>query len=266
MAHDRPISPATSKLVLDYVLTSGMREGYCDLRCLQLHGSFGVRVPRLQFGQPGLHQGRNEVFQAALETCGFKADELIGLLTNIVKPEKLRCGEIMQAPITDGIVSSPYPPVDLLENESLYQHIKKRFSELGDQPALIRNGESLSFAAVLSLTERYAKGFQQHGISCGSRVCVSVSNSAESLLASYSLCCLGATVILGSPVLTEHHSPDFVCVQDFEGEDGGQFEEPRIEDTKNHIMLCVYTSGTTGIPKGAEISMYAFIAAAEVNR
>ncbi|KAH6924147.1 hypothetical protein HPB50_012811 [Hyalomma asiaticum] len=109
----------------------------------------------------------------------------------------------MQAPITDGIVSSPYPPVKLPQNESLYQHIKKRFLEFGDQPALVRNGESLNFAVVLSLMERYATGFQQYGVSLGSRVCLNVSNSAESLVAAYSLCCLGAAVVLTKPSLTE---------------------------------------------------------------
>ncbi|KAH6924148.1 hypothetical protein HPB50_012812 [Hyalomma asiaticum] len=212
----------------------------------------------------------------------------------------------MQAPINDGILSSPYPPVELPQNDSLYQHIKKRFLEFGDQPALVRNGEPLSFSVVLSLMERYAVGFQQYGVSLGSRVCLNVSNSAESLLAAYSLCCLGAAVVLAKPslterevsyqvadsdvdfVLTEHenaekilnihkkrpfkalfsmdHSPGFVCVQDFECKDGGHFQEPQIEDTKSHIVLYTYTSGTTGQPKGVEISMYAFIASVELNR
>nr|XP_050047487.2 luciferin 4-monooxygenase-like [Dermacentor andersoni] len=154
--------------------------------------------------------------------------------------------------------------------------------------------------------ERCANGFQRYGVSSGCKVCVNVSNSAESFVAVYSLCCLGAAVLLIKPALPErevmylvedsgakfilteqqnaakilnihkvhqfkalfstNHAKGFLCVQDFESEDGGQFQEPRIEDTKNHISLYTYTTGTTGLPKGAEISMYAFNASAELCR
>ncbi|XP_049274278.1 luciferin 4-monooxygenase [Rhipicephalus sanguineus] len=173
---------------------------------------------------------------------------------------------MMEAPIKDGVVSSPYPPVELIQDETLYQHIQKRFLEHGDKPALERNGELLTFADVLSLIERYAIGFQRYGVSSGSRVCVSAANSAESLIAAYSLCCLGATVVLVKTTLPEHPTPDFVCVRDFERNDCSEFQAPRIEDTKNHIMLQVYTSGTTGLPKALEISMYAYITKVEYSR
>ncbi|KAH7939176.1 hypothetical protein HPB52_008046 [Rhipicephalus sanguineus] len=61
-------------------------------------------------------------------------------------------------------------------------------------------------------------------------------------------------------------TPDFVCIQDFERNDGSEFKAPRIEDLKNHIMLQVYTSGTTGFPKAAEVSMYAYITEVECCR
>uniref|UniRef100_L7M226 Putative acyl-coa synthetase n=1 Tax=Rhipicephalus pulchellus TaxID=72859 RepID=L7M226_RHIPC len=212
----------------------------------------------------------------------------------------------MEVPVKDGVVSSPYPVVDLLQDESFYQHIKKRFLEHAEKPALERNGELLSFADVLSLIERYAVGFQRYGVSSGARVCVSVFNSAESFIAAYSLCCLGAAVILVKPTLPERavlyqvedsdvsfmlaekenaekimnihrkcqfktlfsvdRIPDFVCIQDFEIGDGSQFQAPRIEDPQNHIMVYLYTSGTTDLPKAVEISMYAFIASVELSR
>ncbi|KAL1443701.1 hypothetical protein MTO96_045875 [Rhipicephalus appendiculatus] len=217
----------------------------------------------------------------------------------------LRTTEMTKAPIQDGVVSSPHPPIELPQDESFYQHVRRRFLERADQPALVRSGERLSFADVLSLMERYANGFRRHGVSCGSRVCVNVSNSAESLVAAYSLCCLGAAVVLIKPTLPErevlHHVKDshadyilteqqnagkilnvhkkhkfkalfsidythgFVGVRDFEGENG-KFQEPRIEDTKNHIMLYVYTSGTTGMPKGVEVSVFAFNTSVELCR
>ncbi|KAL1481189.1 hypothetical protein MTO96_002417 [Rhipicephalus appendiculatus] len=198
------------------------------------------------------------------------------------------------------------PLVELPQGQSLYQHIKRRFLEHRNKPALERNGELLSFPDVLSLIERYAVGFQRHGVSFGSRVCVSLSNSAEALIATYCLCCLGATVVLVKPTLperdvlsqvansdvsfivTEKDNADkimnihrkcqfkalftvdrtrgFVCIQDFEVENGTQFEPPRIEDPKNHIMLHIYTSGTMGLPKGVEISVSAYITSVELSR
>ncbi|KAL1481193.1 hypothetical protein MTO96_002421 [Rhipicephalus appendiculatus] len=50
---------------------------------------------------------------------------------------------MMQLPIKDGVVSSPYPPVELIDDERLYQHIKKRFLEHGDKPALVESGDGV---------------------------------------------------------------------------------------------------------------------------
>ncbi|KAH7939173.1 hypothetical protein HPB52_008043 [Rhipicephalus sanguineus] len=61
-------------------------------------------------------------------------------------------------------------------------------------------------------------------------------------------------------------TPDFVCIQDFVCEDGRHFQAPQIEDPRNHITLHVYTSGTTGLPKAAEISMSALITSGELSR
>lgn len=210
-----------------------------------------------------------------------------------------------KVPIKDGVVSSPYPPIELPRDESFYQYVRRRFLERPHQPALVRSGERLRFADVLSLMERYANGFRRHGVSCGSRVCVNVSNSAESFVAAYSLCCLGAAVVLVKPslperevlhlvedsqvgyILTEQqnagkilnvhrkykfktlfsidHAQGFVCVRDFE-EENGEFQEPQIEDTRNHITLYIYTSGTTGLPKGVEVSVFAYNTSVELCR
>ncbi|KAH7939470.1 hypothetical protein HPB52_012776 [Rhipicephalus sanguineus] len=193
-----------------------------------------------------------------------------------------------RTPIKDGVVSSPYPPIELPQNESFYQLVTRRFLQHADQPALVRSGERLTFPAVLSLMERYANGFQRHGVSCGSRVCVNVSNSAESLVAAYSLCCLGAAVVLMKPTLPErevlHHvedsHPDYILTEKQNSEmilnihKKYKFKEKKVansknhgfEDTTNHVLLYVYTSGTTGLPKAVEVSVFAFNTSVELCR
>ncbi|KAL1477743.1 hypothetical protein MTO96_017077 [Rhipicephalus appendiculatus] len=109
----------------------------------------------------------------------------------------------LRAPVKDGIVYSPYPALELRDDETFYQYIKRRFLERAALPALERNGEWLTFADLLHLMERYASGFQSHGVVCGSRVCVNVTNSAEAIAAVYALCFTGAAVVLTRPGLTE---------------------------------------------------------------
>ncbi|KAK8783577.1 hypothetical protein V5799_010058 [Amblyomma americanum] len=110
----------------------------------------------------------------------------------------------IKAPVRDGIVSSPYPPVELLENESFYQYVRKRFSALADKPAL--------------------------GVFCVDRV------------------------------------DGFHCIKDFESEDPTTFEEPRVDDKRAHVLVCTYTSGTSGLPKGVEVTMYAYKASVQLNQ
>ncbi|XP_065302624.1 uncharacterized protein [Dermacentor albipictus] len=212
----------------------------------------------------------------------------------------------IRAPINDGVVSSPYPPVELRDDETFYQYIKRCFLEKAGQPALERSGEWLTFADLLRLMESYASGFQSHGVSCGSRVCVNMNNSAEAIAAVYALCCAGAAVVLTRPGLTErevlyqvedsgatfiltekqnvnkivsiHKSRPFKamfcvdrvegfrCIDDFENENHTSFVEPSIEDTRSHVLVYTYTSGTSGLPKGVEISVNAYMASIEICR
>lgn len=110
-----------------------------------------------------------------------------------------------KAPVKNGIVFSPYPPLERRENETFYEYIKTAFLGRAALPALERNGEWLTFSELLDLIEDYASGFQSRGVACGSRVCVNMTNSAEAVAAIYALCCAGAAVVLTRPGLTERH-------------------------------------------------------------
>lgn len=58
----------------------------------------------------------------------------------------------------------------------------------------------------------------------------------------------------------------FTCIAGFDTLEGEAFVEPAISDPRNTIAALVYTSGTTGLPRGVEITHYSFVANLFQNR
>ncbi|KAK8772648.1 hypothetical protein V5799_024108 [Amblyomma americanum] len=147
--------------------------------------------------------------------------------------------------------------------------------------------------------QRYAVGFQQHGVLPGDRVFVHLKNSADNLIAMYSCVLAGATIVLAKTSLTEGElryeaedsdsthvltdeqytgkvrkavsnlsmkglfcmgrSDGFVSASMFSELDEREFQESPVADPRSTVMAVCYTSGTTGLPKGAEFTHYNFV-------
>ncbi|KAH8026344.1 hypothetical protein HPB51_020050 [Rhipicephalus microplus] len=56
------------------------------------------------------------------------------------------------------------------------------------------------------------------------------------------------------------HATGFVSAAEFLNLDENEYEELAMADPKSTVLAVCYTSGTTGIPKGTEVTHYSFVA------
>lgn len=212
----------------------------------------------------------------------------------------------VEARIEDGVVFSPYPDVSFPENKLLFQYMTSRLEIGSDDPVLGEESCWLTSAEVLSRARRYAAGLQQHGIESGTRVCLNVPNTLESVLAMLAITATGASVVLAKPSLTERellyqvedsdstyiitdglnaekvlniHSKrpfkalyclgdftGFTSLESFRSLEESSYTEPMFDDPASLPLLYTYTSGTTGLPKGVIITNRSMVASCEIMR
>ncbi|KAL3209170.1 hypothetical protein MRX96_009358 [Rhipicephalus microplus] len=205
----------------------------------------------------------------------------------------------MKAHIEDNIIYSPYPDITI-PLCSFYTLAKKKLLVDPDKVALVSDVATLTRGQLLAGMERYAVGMQKYGLLPGDRICIHLNNEAQNLLVMYGCILAGATIVLAKTSLTEgelrYQAEDsdcthiiteeqyaektrkavsnmkmktlfcmgraagFVSVSEFMKLDERGFHDCPVTDPCNSVLAVCYTSGTTGMPKGAEITHYNYVA------
>nr|XP_050033882.1 uncharacterized protein LOC126530658 [Dermacentor andersoni] len=206
----------------------------------------------------------------------------------------------MKARVEDRVIYSPYGNIEIPVC-SFYTLVRQRLLVNPDKIALVNDVVSLTRAEMLAGMERYAVGFRQHGVLPGDRICIHLDNGVENLLAMYGCILAGASIVLAKTSLTERElryqaedgdcthvitdeqyttkvnaavanlnmkalfcmgrASGFVSASQFSKLDEKDFHECPIADPKKTLLALCYTSGSTGLPKGAEITHYNYVAA-----
>lgn len=205
----------------------------------------------------------------------------------------------MKASIKDGVVHSPHPSIEIPVC-SFYALAKEKLAADPDKTALVDDVTSLSRAQLLAWMQRFAVGFRSHGVGPGDRVCVHLTNGVHNLVATYGCILAGASIVLAKPSLTERElryqaedsdsthiltdvqftekvkravaslnmkglfsmgrAEGFASAAEFSELEEKYFEEWPVESPRETILALCYTSGTTGLPKGVEITHYNYVA------
>uniref|UniRef100_A0A131XU13 Putative acyl-coa synthetase n=1 Tax=Ixodes ricinus TaxID=34613 RepID=A0A131XU13_IXORI len=204
----------------------------------------------------------------------------------------------MKCRIEDGVVYSPFPSCEI-PRCSFYTMVKEWLAKTPSKRALVDDAITLTRHELFQRLQRYGAGFQEHGIVPGDRICIHLSNCVENFVSMFGCIMAGATVILAKTTLTarELHyqmqdgdathvltdtayvekvlaasstlqlkgifvmgdAPGFVSALKFKGCSEKNFKEVEIPDPENSVLGITYTSGTTGLPKGVEITHYSYV-------
>ncbi|XP_064488859.1 uncharacterized protein LOC135400849 isoform X2 [Ornithodoros turicata] len=204
----------------------------------------------------------------------------------------------LTAKIENGIVYSPYPP-SVIPEISVYEAVKRFLQKWGQKVILVEGDVSLKCDELLLHIQRAAAGFQAHGVKRGECATIYYGNTIAGVIAGLGLVAAGATLHLAKALynlkltyevkdsgscylvtdkrhtdiatqLDKEHKlkamftidgaiPGFVNVEDYQTLSETTFKEVQVPDTRKEILAILYTSGTTGFSKGAEMSHYAYV-------
>ncbi|KAM7307152.1 uncharacterized protein ISCGN_010788 [Ixodes scapularis] len=168
----------------------------------------------------------------------------------------------------------------------------------------IDSQQTLTANDLLKKIRRYAVGFQQHGLKPGSRVCTQLRNTIDNIAAGLAVVFAGGTLVMAKTsyvareliytirdsecdyILTDKDTapnllkmtmpstikelfcvgsvPGFIDVLEFQDYSEASLKPHVPADTAEEVVVMLYTSGTTGLPKAVQISHKAYVSSYRV--
>jgi O-succinylbenzoic acid--CoA ligase len=161
--------------------------------------------------------------------------------------------------------------------DALSVYHASREPRANERIALIAEGEAVSFRALGERVASVRNALEARGIGPSSRIALLAGNTLPTVLALFAAIELGATLVLLHPRLTAAEvallvadaAPALLLRDDdlralASVDPPPALVAPPTLDPE-HALAMVYTSGTTGRPKGAVLSRRAFVASAEAS-
>ncbi|XP_064488848.1 uncharacterized protein LOC135400844 [Ornithodoros turicata] len=197
----------------------------------------------------------------------------------------------MRAQVKDGIIYSPYPGFEI-RNCSFYQILRECMTKYANKKLAIDGDMEMCGSEILRNAEHYAACLRQHGVLPGDFICVHFLTCLNNLVVMLGALSSGATVVLSSPTLTTRellyqltdtgapyiitdrqnaqkvreamercpikkafcvgNVPEFTSLNDCVTD--APFEEHEVADSSEEVLAVLYSSGSTGLPKGITVT------------